>query len=406
MPAHSLPFSFNLAVWAVRAVIIAAQIQGYLWLRRYLEARGFPHGRKLAAAALLTAVILAVSSDVFEVGDLVVGVPRGPSLYRFFASVWVAGTFGAFVMATAFRAGQWLRRRSQLRQNVRTNAAAGDPSQPSRRTVIHSLAGAALASPFVVAGYGTFIGRTQFEVRERNLVIPHLPEGLDGFRLLQLTDIHMGPNLSAAELERAVAMANETRPHLALVTGDLITHVGDPLEKCLDVVSGLKADAGIRGCLGNHELFTKCQSLTKRYGDSVGIGFLRHRAETLRFGGATVNLCGVDYQRTKAPYLTDAGQMLEPDAFNVLLSHNPDVFPVAADLGYDLVIGGHTHGGQVTIEIVEQWANAGRFFTPYVSGEYRRGKSVLYVSRGIGTVNLPMRVGALPEITLLRLQRA
>jgi hypothetical protein len=90
----------------------------------------------------------------------------------------------------------------------------------------------------------------------------------------------------------------------------------------------------------------------------------------------------------------------------LLLSHNPDVFPRAAELGYDLVLGGHTHGGQVTVEIVEQWANPGRFFTPYVVGEYHIDNSALYVSRGIGTVNLPMRIGALPEVTLVRLKRA
>ena len=87
------------------------------------------------------------------------------------------------------------------------------------------------------------------------------------------------------------------------------------------------------------------------------------------------------------------------------MSHNPDVFPVAADLGYDFVISGHTHGGEVRVEIFEQWANPGRFFTPYVAGEYRRG-SALCVSRGTGTVNLAMRVGALPEISLLSLRRA
>ena len=91
---------------------------------------------------------------------------------------------------------------------------------------------------------------------------------------------------------------------------------------------------------------------------------------------------------------------------NLLLSHNPDVFPVAADLGYDLVVGGHTHGGQVTVEIVEQTLNVGRFFTPYVAGLYRKGASSLYVSRGIGTINLPMRLGARPEVALLRLRRA
>ena len=79
---------------------------------------------------------------------------------------------------------------------------------------------------------------------------------------------------------------------------------------------------------------------------------------------------------------------------------------MAADLGYDFVISGHTHGGEVRVEIFEQRANKGRFFTPCVSGECRRGRSALRVRRGVGTVNLAMRVGALPEISLLSLRRA
>ena len=114
----------------------------------------------------------------------------------------------------------------------------------------------------------------------------------------------------------------------------------------------------------------------------------------------------MDYQRKRDPYLLGAESLLNPGAVNLLLSHNPDVFPVAAELGYDLVISGHTHGGQVTLEIVEQRVNAGHFFTPYVVGKYVRDRSNLYVSRGVGCVNLPMRIGAWPEITLLTLRSA
>ena len=142
------------------------------------------------------------------------------------------------------------------------------------------------------------------------------------------------------------------------------------------------------------------------YARDAGIRFLRQQSEILRFGDAKLNLCGVDYQSQRKPYLRNAGPLLSDDAFNLLLSHNPDVFPVAADLGYDFVVSGHTHGGQVTVEILEQWANPGHFFTPFVAGEYRLDRSALYVSRGIGTINLAMRIGALPEISLLTLRRA
>jgi predicted MPP superfamily phosphohydrolase len=95
-----------------------------------------------------------------------------------------------------------------------------------------------------------------------------------------------------------------------------------------------------------------------------------------------------------------------PGAVNVLLSHNPDVFPAAVRQGYNLVIAGHTHGGQVTVEILDQSINAARFFTPYVYGLYRQGNAAAYVTRGIGTIGIPARIGAPPEITLLRLQKS
>jgi len=97
--------------------------------------------------------------------------------------------------------------------------------------------------------------------------------------------------------------------------------------------------------------------------------------------------------------------MVEPGAFNVLLSHNPDVFPVAARQGYQLTIGGHTHGGQVRLEILHADLNVARFFTRYVDGLYRQGSSSIFVSRGIGTIAVPARFGAPPEVALLQLCR-
>ena len=97
---------------------------------------------------------------------------------------------------------------------------------------------------------------------------------------------------------------------------------------------------------------------------------------------------------------------MAPGAVNVLLSHNPDVFPVAAHQGYNLLLAGHTHGGQVSVEILDQDINPARFFTPFVYGLYRSGGAAAYVTRGIGTIGIPARIGAPPEISLLRLRKA
>jgi predicted MPP superfamily phosphohydrolase len=280
------------------------------------------------------------------------------------------------------------------------------PFDSARRRLLNATGGALIAAPFAVVGYGALIERLDFRVREVDILVPNLPDALDGLRLLHLSDIHLSAFLSEKNLARVIGSSNELRPHLALVTGDLITAAGDPLDACLRQIAGLRADAGILACMGNHEDYAMVENLTEREGARLGIPFLRGRAVPLRFGDAVLNVAGVDYQRSSRRYLRGAERLTLPGAYNLLLSHNPDVFPVAVEKGYDLTLAGHTHGGQVNVEILHQPINAARFFTPYVYGLYRRGAAAEYVTRGIGTIGVPVRFGAPPEIALLRLRKA
>jgi hypothetical protein len=159
----------------------------------------------------------------------------------------------------------------------------------------------------------------------------------------------------------------------------------------------------VLGCLGNHEVYAGCEKYVAAQGRRIGIEFLRRQAKVLEFGGAKINFAGVDYQKMHSRYLVGAEQMIVPGMLNVLLSHNPDVFPVAAAQGYDLTIAGHTHGGQVDVEILHEHVNVARSYTKYVQGLYQEGKSSVYVSNGIGTIGVPVRLGAPPEVSLLRL---
>lgn len=273
----------------------------------------------------------------------------------------------------------------------------------SRRRFLHTARSALFAGPAAMIGYATFIERTNIRLREQTIRIPGLHPDLEGLRLVQLSDIHMSPFLSARELHHAVALANETKAHIALVTGDLITGPGDPVDACLAGLARLRADAGVFGCLGNHEVYARAEDYVTDRGRLVGMNFLRQAHTPLQFGSRKVNLAGVDYQPKRTPYLVGAEELIEPGALNILLSHNPDVFPVAARMGYDLTISGHTHGGQVRVEILREDLNIARFYTPFVDGLYRRGASLIFVSRGIGTIVLPARLGSPPEVALLRL---
>jgi hypothetical protein len=221
--------------------------------------------------------------------------------------------------------------------------------------------------------------------------------------MVQVTDIHLSPFLSESEFARVIDMANETRAHLALVTGDLITRRGDPLDACLRQLARLRAEAGVLGCLGNHEVYAGTENYVTTQGRRMGLEFLRRQAKLLQFGATKINFAGVDYQKMHTPYLVGAERLIVPGVTNVLLSHNPDVFPVAAAQGYDLTISGHTHGGQVDVEILHQHLNVARFFTPYVRGLYQENKSSIYVSTGVGTIGAPVRLGAPAEVSLIRL---
>lgn len=274
--------------------------------------------------------------------------------------------------------------------------------RPSRRRAVQALVGAAAAVPVGVTAFG-ILRRDDLRFREVDLRIPNLPPDLNGLRIAQVTDIHLGSFVPERLLQRAIGMANDVRPHITFVTGDLISVKGDPLDNCLDLLRGLRADAGVFGCCGNHEIYAGAEAYVAREGLKRGMRFLRNESMPLYFGNAALNLVGVDYQRRGKPYLVNAEALQLPDAFNLLLSHNPDVFPVAARQGFDLTVAGHTHGGQVQFEMIHPSLNIVRFATPYVYGVYEHGDKRMYVSRGVGTIGVPARVGAPPEVVCLRL---
>ncbi len=282
------------------------------------------------------------------------------------------------------------------------------PADESRRRVLNAAGNVAMAAPIAVMGYGVFIERTNFHVREVDMPLANLAPGLDGLSILQLSDIHMGAFLSERDLAKVVDASREHKAHLAVVTGDLITMGGDPLDACLRQLARVKSDAGTFGCMGNHERYALAEEYCEEAAARAGIRFLRKEAAVLRFGGGVLNLAGVDHQSHHGgrEYLVATENLKSREGLNVLLSHNPDVLPVAAEQGWDLMLSGHTHGGQINVEILDKSITPARMLTPYVYGTYRMEKTAGYVTRGIGTIGIPARIGAPPEISIIRLRKA
>jgi len=274
--------------------------------------------------------------------------------------------------------------------------------QRERRAWLTASAAALCAAPVIALSAG-IITRKNFDVREVNLKFPNLPKDLRGLRLLQISDIHMGDYFSAHDLARAIGAANELRADVAFVTGDLITTKWDPLDACLHELSKLRASSGVWGCMGNHEMHARVENYTAAKALEFDLRFLRHQAVPLTFGQSRINLVGVDHQRRLELYLERVEELIEPGVFNLLLSHNPDVFPIAARQGFGLTLAGHTHGGQINLEIAGSNLNIADLLTPYTKGFYQLANSSLYVNSGLGTIGVPVRIGAPPEITLIRL---
>jgi predicted MPP superfamily phosphohydrolase len=381
----------NLTEVCELGLVLAIQIAGTFWILRRPAARAPAWCRR-------GLWIFALVSGVGVIMGFALRFWRVSQYFSPWWRTWGSGLLSCWALLSVFLVFAFAV--SRLIPPMRPEFSA------ARRNFLRAANVLVFAAPASAVGYGVFIERFNLRLREQNIEISGLHPDLDGIRIVQLTDIHLSPFLSIRELDRAIAIANETRAHLALVTGDLITTEADPLDLCLNHLTALRADAGIYGCMGNHEAYANVENYVEAQGGQLGMRFLRKEAAPLKFGNAMLNLAGVDYQQLRKPYLVGAQKMVQPGALNVLMSHNPDVFPVAARQGYQLTIAGHTHGGQVRVEILRQDLNVARFFTPFVDGLYRQGSSSIFVSRGIGTIALPIRLGATPEVALLRLCRS
>jgi len=379
------------SIWRYTPDLVAMTAGAFLsWLAgAWLSGRVAPALRRwVRAGALISATWIALSF-LFAL----------PAVYRHWPLTgWLAWLKGFGIMWTLALTGA-----VAVQAAMAAARRIAPPFEPGRRAVIETVGALASAAPVAALGWGTYIERRDFRLAEVELRVPMLHRDLHGLRIVQITDTHMGDFFTRRDMEYAVGMANETKAHLALMTGDLISVRGDPLDECLRQLARVKAEAGLVGCLGNHEIASDCEDYVEREGRKLGLRFLRTEQEVIRFGSATMNIAGVDYQRRGKPYLRGAEACLRPGMLNVLLSHNPDVFPEAAKMGYHLTFSGHTHGGQVTVEILHQYLNVARFFTPYVYGVYEREGKSIYVSRGLGTVGAPVRCGAPPEVALIKL---
>ncbi|MBL8183496.1 MAG: metallophosphoesterase [Blastocatellia bacterium] len=232
--------------------------------------------------------------------------------------------------------------------------------------------------------------------------LPRLPKKLDGFKVIHLSDIHHSPFTGLDHIERTVKIANRLKPDMFVLTGDYVSHDAKYIGPVAEVLGRLEAEFGTHACLGNHDHWTDAELVTRSLKDA-GIQVLINEGHRFEARGASIWLAGVDDHMVGKTDLPAALKGSFPDEFKLLLAHNPIIFRKAVRAAIDLTLSGHTHGGQVKV----------RTRTPkdrliprrrLSAGLHQRKDSHIYITRGIGTVVLPVRYQCPPEISLLELR--
>jgi uncharacterized protein len=233
-----------------------------------------------------------------------------------------------------------------------------------------------------------------------SIELKRLPKKLDGFKIIHLSDIHHSPFTNLDHIERAVKIANRLKPDMFLLTGDYVSHEKKYIAPVAKVLGTLRSEFGTFGCLGNHDHWTSPDLVVRRFREA-GINMLVNEGLRFEGRGSSFWLCGVDDHMVGKADLTAALKGSFPDEMKLLLAHNPIIFRQATRYGVDLTLSGHTHGGQVKVRDPEKRLLPRRKLT---SGLHRRKDSQIYITRGIGTVVLPIRYQCPPEISLLELR--
>ncbi len=266
--------------------------------------------------------------------------------------------------------------------------------------------------------FGAIKGKENFKVREVTFTSANLPEEFDGYRVLQLSDIHSGSWKGNPEaLKRAIDICNSQNADLALFTGDLVNSRSNELIEFMNIFSELKAKDGVYSVLGNHDYgtYVKWDSEADRIANidslisrenRMGWKMLNNSRTIIRKGNDSIAVIGVE--NSGRPPFPDYARLKEASAgtegmFQILMSHDPTHWrrEVLPESDIELTLSGHTHDMQITFFGL----SVSSFIYPEHNGMYMEGDRGLYVNIGLGHVLFPMRLGAWPEITVITLKK-
>jgi predicted MPP superfamily phosphohydrolase len=390
----------QIAVRVLFALTIVGLGHYYLW-RRFIRDTEVSLPLR---SVLLTALIASAASL-----PLVFLLPR--LLPRAYVAPWAFGAYvwmgiisiitALFFCVDAIRATKSVGRLA-LRLVRREDKAIDDPEK--RRTLSRLVAGAVALVAFGFGAAGVREAMKFFSVKRVKVDLAKLPPQLHGFRIVQLTDVHVGPTLGRGFVENMVAEANALEPDIIAITGDLVDGSVAELGQHTAPLADLRAKHGVYFVTGNHEYYSGAEEWIAEL-ERLGIVVLDNERVEIESGQAGFSLAGIPDHSSKShgaiPDLARALHGLPAEREVVLLAHQPRAVKMATEHDVGLVLSGHTHGGQY-------WPFNWFVYLaqPVVKGLARFGRTQIYVSTGTGYWGPPMRLGTESEITLIELQSA
>jgi uncharacterized protein len=259
----------------------------------------------------------------------------------------------------------------------------------------------AFVAIFVLTAYVRKVEPTWIEVVQVPITLPRLSPALEGYRIVQITDIHADGWMDADRIKRITQQVNDQKPDLIALTGDFVTQSAEEFSPALKSFSALSAPDGAIAILGNHDEATNPQLITDVL-ESINIRVLKNQVITLDRKEGLLNIAGLGDAWSGEDDMPRILQQLPGIGASIMLAHEPDVADRTAETKkFDLQLSGHSHGGQVSLPFI-------KLITPpmghkYPVGQYQVGDLIQYTSRGVGTSGIRARFNCRPEITVITL---
>jgi hypothetical protein len=384
----------------VVTLAVFAQVYLFVRIRQAIKSSHRSYRFKsVAIAVVAVAIILLFAANRYIMLNPITQVapPLTAQILFYLPAVWGVGSILSALILCLTQCFAMLGRLAIriFRGPVRQSAPA--PANLGRRRFLQVGVGGLAAAPFILSGYGAAYAAKIFEVRELTF-----PFGRS-LRVVQLTDIHFGIYMRTKELRRLTDQVIALKPDLFVLTGDYISNSTKFLPECVEEMSRIRARYGTFATLGNHEHWYGDVSEIKAVFSQYNIPLLLNAHKLIHTEHGAFAVAGIDDLHSGHPDLDAALYGLDSATPTLLLSHRPEIFPLAAEHGVGLTLAGHYHGGQIKLGLLGRGISLADLVTPYPEGPYRIATSHLYVSRGIGTTFTPVRLNVPPEITLLNL---